>query len=139
MYQENLRGMIYTSWSPRHLDPSDFIYSSSTHTVHGREPLPSLDAHEVQAVKKELAIIRDKVNTLLDALDVQPKGTETAPATAAPVTTSQPTQPVGVVTASKPEGKLPHSLHIPSDGGGISTGSARRQTNVFCGSYGRHH
>lgn len=93
------------------LDPSDSMYLFFTHTVHGREPLPSLDAYEVQAVKKELAIIRDKVNTLLDALDVRPKGTETASAMAAPVTTSQPAQPVGVVTSSKPEGtfQLPHS------------------------------
>ena len=55
-------------------------------------------------MKKELASIRDKVNTLLDALDVQPKRTETASATAAPATSSQPTQPVGMVTTSRPEG-----------------------------------
>ena len=66
-------------------------------------------------MKKELAIIRDKVNTLLDALNVQPKGTENTSATAAPVTTSQPTQLVGMVTASRPDGKF--HIHSPFDRG----------------------
>lgn len=42
--------------------------------VHGKEPLPSLDVAEVQEVRKELVAIRDKVNTLLDALDGTPRG-----------------------------------------------------------------
>eukprot|EP00731_Ephydatia_muelleri_P032259 Em0023g766a len=50
--------------------------------VHGKEPLPILDASEVKEVKKELATIRDKVTTLLDALDITPKSVPTARATA---------------------------------------------------------
>lgn len=42
--------------------------------VHGKEPLPILDASEVQEVRKELIAIRDKVNVLLDAIDGNPKG-----------------------------------------------------------------
>ena len=42
--------------------------------VHGKQPLPTLDASEVQEVRKELVAIRDKVNTLLDALDGTPRG-----------------------------------------------------------------
>lgn len=48
--------------------------------VHGLEPLPILDASEVQEVRKELIAIRDKVNTLLDAIDGKPKPDEVAPA-----------------------------------------------------------
>ena len=43
--------------------------------MHGKEPLPTLDASEVQEVRKELVAIRDKVNTLLDAIDATPKST----------------------------------------------------------------
>ncbi len=48
-------------------------------SVHGKEPLPVLDASEVQDVRKELVSIRDKVNVLLNAIDGNPKkpvGTE---------------------------------------------------------------
>ena len=38
-------------------------------TVHGREPLPTLDSHEVEVVRRELCQIRDKVNAILDSLD----------------------------------------------------------------------
>ena len=41
--------------------------------VHGKEPLPTLDASEVQEVRKELCAIRDKVNALIDAIDRVPK------------------------------------------------------------------
>ena len=41
--------------------------------VHGREPLPILDASEVKEVKRELASIRDKVTAILDSLDISPK------------------------------------------------------------------
>ena len=41
--------------------------------VHGKEPLPTLDASEVQEVRKELCAIRDKVNVLIDAIDRVPK------------------------------------------------------------------
>lgn len=41
----------------------------SSITVHGKEPLPTLDASEVQEVRKELVAIRDKVNILLNAID----------------------------------------------------------------------
>ena len=51
-------------------------------SVHGKEPLPILDASEVKEVKKELATIRDKVTALLDALDITPKSVPTARATA---------------------------------------------------------
>ncbi|XP_064405620.1 protein TFG-like isoform X1 [Halichondria panicea] len=37
--------------------------------VHGKVPLPTLDASEVQEVRTELVTIRNKVNTLLNALD----------------------------------------------------------------------
>jgi len=70
--------------------------------IHGREPLPILDASEVQAVRNELAIIRDKVNTLLDALDLRPKESESHTSTSSH---SQPSQPVGVVTTTKLEGR----------------------------------
>ena len=40
-------------------------------TVHGREPLPTLDAHEVQQVRCELAQIRDRINVIVDSLDVK--------------------------------------------------------------------
>ena len=43
--------------------------------MHGKEPLPTLDASEVQEVRKELIAIRDKVNTLLDAIDGAPTAT----------------------------------------------------------------
>ena len=43
------------------------------YTVHGREPLPTLDASVVQEVRKELCDIRDKVNVLIDAIDHVPK------------------------------------------------------------------
>lgn len=43
--------------------------------VHGKEPLPALDASEVQEVRKELVAIRDKVNILLNAIDGHPKQT----------------------------------------------------------------
>ena len=41
--------------------------------MHGREPLPTLDASVVQGVRKELCDIRDKVNVLIDAIDRVPK------------------------------------------------------------------
>ena len=41
--------------------------------VHGKEPLPIIDASEVQEVRKELVAIREKVNTLLNAIDGAPK------------------------------------------------------------------
>jgi hypothetical protein len=47
--------------------------------VHGKEPLPTLDASEVQKVKKELITIRDKVNMLLDAIDGKPGVPEVEP------------------------------------------------------------
>ena len=63
-------------------------------TVNGREPLPTLDAHEVQEVRRELSQIRDKVNIILDSLDGResargrpPKPTHNAP-------TPQPESPV---------------------------------------------
>ena len=43
-------------------------------SVHGREPLPTLDAHEVQEVRRELSQIRDKVNVILDSLDGRSAG-----------------------------------------------------------------
>ena len=43
-------------------------------SVHGREPLPTLDAHEVQDVRRELSQIRDKVNVILDSLDGRSAG-----------------------------------------------------------------
>ena len=46
-----------------------------TAAVHGREPLPTLDSHEVQEVRRELCVIRDKVNTILDSLDGKSGGT----------------------------------------------------------------
>ena len=49
--------------------------------VHGKEPLPIIDASEVKEVKKELATIRDKVTALLDALDITPKGVPMTKAT----------------------------------------------------------
>jgi protein TFG len=42
--------------------------------IHGREPLPTLDAHEVQDVRRELSQIRDKVNVILDSLDGRSAG-----------------------------------------------------------------
>ena len=41
--------------------------------MHGRQPLPTLDASVVQDVRKELCDIRDKVNVLIDAIDRVPK------------------------------------------------------------------
>ena len=46
-----------------------------TYSVHGKEPLPTLDASEVQEVRRELVAIRDKVNVLLNAIHGNPKGT----------------------------------------------------------------
>lgn len=46
--------------------------------VHGKEPLPIIDASEVQQVRKELIIIRDKVNAILNAIDGAPKSKESA-------------------------------------------------------------
>ncbi len=43
--------------------------SLSLPSVHGKVPLPTLDASEVQEVRTELVTIRNKVNTLLNALD----------------------------------------------------------------------
>ena len=40
--------------------------------------MPTLDASEVQEVRRELVAIRDKVNILLDAIDGHPKGTSAA-------------------------------------------------------------
>ena len=37
--------------------------------VNGRQPLPTLDTHEVKEVQRELAQIRDRVNVILDSLD----------------------------------------------------------------------
>ena len=85
------------------------VYYHILSVVHGKQPLPTLDASEVQEVRKELVAIRDKVNTLLDALDGTPRGQgriivslsggrmgsesrtdkQTTP-TAAPVTVSRP-------------------------------------------------
>ena len=41
--------------------------------VKGREVLPLVDASVVKDVRKELTLIRDKVNSLLDALDITDK------------------------------------------------------------------
>ena len=71
-------------------------------TVHGKEPLPTLDASEVQEVRKELIAIRDKVNTLLDAIDGAPKATSSQDVSVVEKqTSSRPT----VDTTTKTEGK----------------------------------
>ena len=62
--------VLLPSFSNQHHKKS---YQSPSFLVHGKEPLPTLDASEVQVVKKELATIRDKVNALLDALTISPK------------------------------------------------------------------
>lgn len=49
------------------------VFLSVLSPVHGKEPLPVLDASEVQEVRRELVAIRDKVNILLDAIDGHPK------------------------------------------------------------------
>lgn len=38
--------------------------------VKGKEILPLVDASVVKDVRKELTLVRDKVNSLLDALDI---------------------------------------------------------------------
>ena len=53
----------------KHRSYSFTFTHSHTTTVHGKEPLPTLDASEVQQVRKELVLIRDKVNVLLNAID----------------------------------------------------------------------
>jgi len=47
--------------------------------VKGREILPLVDASVVKDVRKELTLIRDKVNSLLDALDITEKVPSTQP------------------------------------------------------------
>lgn len=41
--------------------------------MKGREVLPLVDASVVKDVRRELTVIRDKVNSLLDALDITDK------------------------------------------------------------------
>lgn len=41
--------------------------------MKGREILPLVDASVVRDVRRELTVIRDKVNSLLDALDITDK------------------------------------------------------------------
>ena len=59
-------------------------------------------------MRKELIIIRDKVNALLDAIDGAPKGSSTAAGeevrVQAPAT--QTPRPAGGETTGKPEGML---------------------------------
>ena len=42
-------------------------------SVKGKEVLPLVDASVVKDVRRELTVIRDKVNSLLDALDITDK------------------------------------------------------------------
>lgn len=69
-------------------------------TVHGKEPLPLLDASEVQDVRKELIAIRDKVNTLLDAIDGKPRVAEVEP----PTQSSAKMSRVATESTAKPAG-----------------------------------
>ena len=41
--------------------------------MKGREVLPLVDVSVVKDVRRELTVIRDKVNSLLDALDITDK------------------------------------------------------------------
>lgn len=68
--------------------------------INGKEPLPTLDASEVQNVKKELAAIRDKVNTLLDALEVPVK--RGASESLASLSQRQPVTVAHTATITKP-------------------------------------
>lgn len=48
--------------------------------MKGREVLPLVDVSVVKDVRKELSVIRDKVNSLLDALDITDKVPSKQPA-----------------------------------------------------------
>lgn len=84
-------------------------YNINPNAVHGQEPLPILDASEVQEVRKELIAIRDKVNTLLDAIDGNPKVGKAAeaPPTASSAKVSS-RMAVESTTAKPAEGNLTH-------------------------------
>lgn len=75
--------------------------------MHGKEPLPTLDASEVQEVRKELIAIRDKVNTLLDAIDSVPKtgSSQDMPAVASAVAQKQAPSRPPVESNMKTEGR----------------------------------
>ena len=82
------------------------------YTVHGREPLPTLDSHEVKEVRRELSQIRDKVNVILDSLDVK-----TDARGSAGTTTTKPYQqnstPKPVTNVTKNEGQiLPYRISL---------------------------
>lgn len=47
--------------------------------VKGREILPLVDVSVVKDVRRELTVIRDKVNSLLDALDITDKVSSKCP------------------------------------------------------------
>ncbi len=88
----------------------------SSSPVHGKVPLPTLDASEVQEVRKELVDIRDKVNTLLNALDgaasnsdstAQPTLTTNA---AKASNTSKQSAPISTVEVTPRQG-VRHSCH----------------------------
>ena len=73
--------------------------------VHGKEPLPTLDASEVQEMRKELVAIRDKVNTLLDAIDGNPKrAAATLPTEPPPPTSAKVSRAVETASKNPPEG-----------------------------------
>ena len=76
--------------------------SPSLPSVHGKVPLPTLDASEVQEVRKELVTIRDKVNTLLNALDgaSSKSGGTTNP-------TPAPSTPMDTIKQSAPSSNMP--------------------------------
>ena len=86
----------------------DLSYISLPPSVHGKEPLPTLDASVVKEVRKELCAIRDKVNVLIDAIDRVPKSSSKASdrdAGRTAVATSSPTQPTqSPQAAGKAEG-----------------------------------
>ena len=81
-----------------------------TSAVHGREPLPTLDSHEVQEVRRELCVIRDKVNTILDSLDGKlggaTRGTRGGSTLSPPLPSSSTTQPEPTSTKTKGKTKM---------------------------------
>ncbi|KAL5457597.1 hypothetical protein EMCRGX_G034872 [Ephydatia muelleri] len=127
--------------------------------VHGKEPLPILDASEVKEVKKELATIRDKVTTLLDALDITPKSVPTARATASmksavaeqkDLTTAEklPSKPAVPGLGSlfdttvfdpikKPATSSPPSAQLSSGGDGGDVGGVSSTAHLFSQSTGQ--
>lgn len=116
--------------------------------VHGREPLPTLDSHEVQEVRRELCQIRDKVNAILDSLDHKSGGVGSPRIKLSqPTSTSTTSQPEPTSTRSKGGTLQSHFLlYFPSlwhclflwHTGGVVVWSTNMWWGVFCPSWWLH-